>query len=683
MAVLLWVTALSAFVCMSTQAQEDVKAMKESAEAPADGYAFEPLAADYETRRRTLLECYARADGDAYGVMASLAIGGGVARDALRRQLERIDQRPDCADFRMAGVLRLLYQFGDDPRLNEDLRQRIRRTVLDFKYWPDEPGLDSMCSWTENHQILFATAGYLAGQFYPDEIFTNSGRTGREQMAVHRPRIMRWIDLRYRTGFSEWLSNDYYNPDLAAMLNLVDFSKDEEMARRAAMVADLLLLDMALNSFHGDFASTHGRSYEEDKKHARRQRTSSAEWLAFGMGALRGGSRMAASTLALSPRYRIPRVIYEIATDLEIPELINRQRMGIRIAEAERWGLGFDNFEDGMVFLSLGAYVHPLTMDLTMKMFDAYGWWENDFFEPLRKYHGLISVLRRLDLLKPFARLVERDLARNTREEVNIYTYRTPDYMVSSAQDYRNGYGGDQQHIWQATLAPDAVCFTTHPVRTKKEGFTPSYWTGSGSLPRVAQVRNVVIAVYKISTAPGFYVTHRQRFTHAWLPRDQFDEVAEENGWIFARRGEGYLALCSQRPYRWQAKEGEDQDREVIAHGKRNIWICELGRPATDGDFRAFIDRILAAPLVFGDLTVSYHSPSQGHLEFGWTEALRQNGREVELDGYPRYDNPYVHADFPASAVSVQHKEHWLELDWPTGERSASAYLGPPPAAPN
>jgi len=35
--------------------------------------------------------------------------------------------------------------------------------------------------------------------------------------------------------------------------------------------------------------------------------------------------------------------------------------------------------------------------------------------------------------------------------EVNNVTYNAPDYMLSSAQDYRPGEKGDQEHIWQAT----------------------------------------------------------------------------------------------------------------------------------------------------------------------------------------------------------------------------------------
>lgn len=47
--------------------------------------------------------------------------------------------------------------------------------------------------------------------------------------------------------------------------------------------------------------------------------------------------------------------------------------------------------------------------------------------------------------------------------EVNKITYRTPDYMLSSAQNFRPGEKGYQQHIWQATLGSYAVVFTNNP----------------------------------------------------------------------------------------------------------------------------------------------------------------------------------------------------------------------------
>ena len=637
-------------------------------------YAHEPFARDYEVRREAYLQFHADNPGEGpYAETARILLGREPDEGCIRRALKKMDMREDCADFRLNGILRLLYQAGDREELSEELRARTKETILGFKYWPEEPGIDSMCYWSENHFILYAGGGYLAGQLLPDQTFTNSGQTGREKMAVCRPRILRWLDLRYRLGFSEWLSNTYYVHDLAPLLNLVDFCKDEEITQRASIVVDLLLADMALNSFRGAFGSTHGRAYGASKKWASRESTASVAKVAFGMNTCRLGVS-GALALALSQKYRMPQVLYEIAADVDRPAMVNRQRAGYRIEEAGRWGLDTERLEDGMTFLCLEAHAHPEMVNLTMRMLDEYRFWENDFFKAFKQHRQLLEAAHQQGNLPSFVRAYERDVTRTMLEEVNIYTYRTPDYMLSTAQDYRKGFGGSQQHIWQATLGPDTTCFTTHPVGS--EDYSPTEWTGSGSLPRAAQIENVVIALYDIFTSQGMYVTHDLLLTHAWLPKDKFDEVEERNGWVFARRGDGYLALWSQQPAHWQTQPGEDKGRELIAPGKKNIWICELGRRAKDGEFSRFVERIDAAPIRTDGLSVTYESPSQGRLEFSWQGDLLKNGEPVPMRDYARFDNPYGHAPFPGDDMRLTCNGEWLHLDWSASAREASSFAG-------
>ncbi len=530
-------------------------------------------------------------------------------------------------------------------------------------------GADEMCTWTENHQILFAAGAYLAGQRFPDDVFASSGRTGLDQMMHHGPRVRRWLQLRFATGFSEWLSDVYYDEDMVALLSLIDFCHDPGIARRAAMVLDLLLFDIALNSFRGILGCTHGRSYEPGKKSLAEQPMADTLKLLFGTGLFALRHNMSAPCMALSERYTIPRVFYNVAhavTGADDRGAVNRQRMGLRLTDLADWSLDLDDLEDGMVLLSLEAYTHPRSITLFTRMLDAYGWWDNPFFEAFAARRGLLTSLRRLRLLPVVARLFERDVARNTREQVNVYSYRTADYLLSSAQDYRAGYGGDQQHAWQATLGPEAVCFTTHPARREADGASPSpnYWTGSGSLPRVAQVENVALVVYNVDTRPALYLANRLLFTHAWLPRDRFDEVVERDGWIVARLDDAYLALRSQHPYRWQDEPGPDHGREVIVPGRQNIWICELGRLADSGPFESFVDRICAAPLTFHRRSVDYHSPSQGHLHFGWRGPLLQNHTPVPLGPYARYDNAFTLAPLPLIELDILTPAHSLHLEW-------------------
>lgn len=607
--------------------------------------------------------------------------GQPVHEGVLDAGLDYIEARRDCADFIAHAYIRLLLApelvAGVPPRLIG----RAKAVLLGFKYWPGEPGIDSLCTWTENHQILYASAAFILGRAWPDEVFTNSGMTGRELAASALPRILRWLDLRFRSGFSEWLSNVYYDEDLTALLSLVDFaackgagastegaapgddaaSGDDagrDVAARATSVADLLFLDLALHSCRGVFGPSHGRSYEAQKKDARLEAMSDTMKLAFGFGRWARNDNMSSVALALGS-YRLPPAVAAIAS----PDALGaapagcaeiRSRMGMRIDEAKRWGLGFRDSEDGMVFLGLEAYNNRKTINLTFRLFDEFRWWDNSYFLPFRRHRGIIRAARRLGILPLVARALERDIDRNAREEVDLYTFRTADYSLSAAQDWHYRRGGDQQALWQATLGPGAVCFTTHPGC--RGGFSPGYWTGSGSLPRVGQFRNLLFALYDIDTRPGLYRTERLLYSHAWLPEEAFDETAEESGWIFARKGPAYLALRADRPMVWRPEEDGDGPRnEVIAEGVRSAWVCRLGREAEEGSFAAFRSAIAGARLSFDgpEGRVSFDDPVLGRAEFGATGPLVVAGLEIPLHAYPRYDSPWAKAPFPAETVEV------------------------------
>ena len=634
------------------------------AEAEEDAFVEEPPAPagagdwprDFELRRAAFLERCVRSPAPPilkapFHELPRIAAGLPPHEGILHAGLDYIESRLDCSDFLAHCYLRLLLQQNLSHNAPRALLERAERVLLGFKYWPDEPGADSLCTWTENHQILYASAALVLGTARPGAVFANSGRTGEEQAALARPRVLRWLDLRFRTGFSEWLSNVYYDEDLAALLSLVDFA-ESGIADRARAVADLVFLDMAQGCFKGAFATSHGRSYEEHKKDARIEAMSDTIKLAFGLGRYAGKDNMSAACLALSGGYRVPESIAAIA--VARPESAEiRQRMGIRVDQAARWGLGFESSEDGMVFLSLEAYNHPRTIDLTFRLFDEHRWWDNEYLSPFRPYRGLIGALRRLGLMPAVARAFARDIGRNAREEAGIYTFRTPDYMLSCAQDWFFRRGGDQQSIWQASLGPAAVCFTTHPGGRRSK--SPGYWTGSGSLPRAAAHRNLLIALYDIDTRPGLYRKNELLFTHAWLPRAEFDELAEGSGWIFARRGKGYLALRPPLPWRWARDDGgQGEPNEVIADGRKAAWLCRMGREAVDGSFGNFRASIEGAALRIHGLRVSFDDPELGRVQFGPSGPLLVAGREVPLRGYARYDSPWAAAPFPADAVRVR-----------------------------
>ncbi|HEY63857.1 MAG TPA: hypothetical protein G4O02_04745 [Caldilineae bacterium] len=245
---------------------------------------------------------------------------------------------------------------------------------------------------------------------------------------------------------------------------------------------------------------------------------------------------------------------------------------------------------------------------------------------------------------------------RNGSWEVNKVTYKTPDYMLASAQDYHPGEIGYQQHIWQATLSQDAVVFVTHPPLMSEEGsHRPNYWHGNVSLPRVAQWKDVLIAIYKLPDNDWL------GFTHAYFPIATFDEHEIRDNWAFARVGEGYLAITASQGVAL-ATRGDNAYRELRSYGQHNVWLCHMGRAALDGSFEEFKEKILNLDVTFEGLSVRCITLRGDHLAFGWEGPLLLNGKEQPITGFKHYENPYCEVDLPAEHMEIRFRDYLLRL---------------------
>ena len=252
----------------------------------------------------------------------------------------------------------------------------------------------------------------------------------------------------------------------------------------------------------------------------------------------------------------------------------------------------------------------------------------------------------------------ERHAVADAAREVNKVTYKTPDAMLCSAQDYYPGQQGRQEHIWQATLGATATVFVTHPACTSEEDARqPNFWAGNAILPRVAQWKDALMAVYHLPEDDWM------GFTHAYFPTYAFDEYVLRQDWAFARKGNGYLALMAQQGLDF-AKHGPYALRELRSYGSENIWLCHLGRAALDGDFSSFQDKILALPVGFADTHVHFTTLRGEVLSFGWRGPFLRNEIEQPLSGFDHYENPFAAADFPSKQMEVRYGDELLRLDF-------------------
>ena len=243
-----------------------------------------------------------------------------------------IQDRLDCSDFVIQGILRILYWDRDHARLSPEITALMKDTILGFRYWADEPGDDVMYMGSENHRLLFHVAEYLGGQLYPLEEFTNSRQRGLYHVTKARMFLMEWLNQRGRYGFDEWHSNSYYPVNISPLLNLYDFAEtlDYKIRLLTNNILHNIFFNLGADSLHGVFGTTHGRSYARNLVHPDMEGTSSTCWLLFGEGSLYGGSGMSPVCLATSG-YRLPDLIERIATDRKsVSE--SRQQQGAQIS---------------------------------------------------------------------------------------------------------------------------------------------------------------------------------------------------------------------------------------------------------------------------------------------------------------------------------------------------------------
>lgn len=247
-------------------------------------------------------------------------------------------------------------------------------------------------------------------------------------------------------------------------------------------------------------------------------------------------------------------------------------------------------------------------------------------------------------------------------ETVNKVTYRTPDYLLASAQDYRPGERGEREHIWQATLGPEAVVYATHPASMgQSAGHVPGYWLGNVTLPRVAQWKDVLIAVYNLPEDDWM------GYTHAYFPAYAFDaydvrENAAGQPWAFAQKDEGYLALTASQGLTW-ITEGPGAYRELRSYGRHTVWCCQMGRAAVDGDFETFQGRVLAQSLAFEELGIRFETLRGDTLSFGWEGPLMRNGEGEPLSGFSHYENPYCTTELGAPQMEIRSDQYLMRLE--------------------
>ena len=614
--------------------------------------------------------------------------------DVIDSYTRYIGARYDCLDFR-ATILYRFYVAGvpffEKVSPSGKVKERLESTFLGMKFWITEKGHDSVCYFSENHEITFFTLAYLIGRLFPDRTFVNDGKTGREKEKEARSRLMTWIKLRGKYGFSEFYSHNYLPIDFASLSLLLIYCDraDKELADGVRSVLDILCLDYAHSYHFGTIIGAQGRAYARNNINcAFQENTTDLITDAIWNDSARFGGLYyhKPSQVGIFPRllklkdaeghpiYEVPAAIKAIGTD-DSTQII-KTSFGLNLRDLKSEGL-LGTGERQMIFqLGMVALSNPEVINNTFDFVNEHKLTTNEFFSPFKYFN--ISILRFLGIFPFLSRGLKIYPNGVALERANVYIYKTKDYKLSTLIGYKPGSAGAQQTTMAALLPGGVTVFTHHPLKDKEFRSAPGFWGGYGVAPHAVQHENVSLILHRIPKRIIFSPSPILPYTHTYLPEELLDEVKVEGRYAFAKKGDTFLALIGAAEFEYlpfdkekaEVMEGllrdENKSFELVQRGREQFTIYEFSTRSKES-FAEFIERVKQNAVSFDGKHLSYRSAGKEYaLTYGGDFTL--NG-EKQASEYKRYDSSYVQADYLTEDLVIRAGGHSHRVNTALGVR--------------
>lgn len=230
-----------------------------------------------------------------------------------------------------------------------------------------------------------------------------------------------------------------------------------------------------------------------------------------------------------------------------------------------------------------------------------------------------------------------------------IAVYRTPYCQMSAILDY--DYKGQYEsalHTAHIGLPDKISVFWSTPWSiSETDGMRPSYWSGTASVPRSFQEKNVIGLIFRGK--------RYNWMSHCYFERARFEEVRVEGNWVFGAIKGSYIGIYSQNGVSF-ADSGPYKNRELVCPGTENIWLCECGNVQQNGAFENFVCSLKNTRVECCEDTVLYESPSIGCLQAGWDGKVTVNGEPIKMRGLGTVESEWVNGKFGDPHLQISYK---------------------------
>jgi len=550
--------------------------------------------------------------------------------------LDYVNHRYDCSDFRVMQLLKLKFVAQDLLDKYKDLDKKINQTLLNFKFWILDPGKDSMCYYSENHQICYIANEYLIGKLFPTEKFTIDNKIGIEHQKRALEKFNYWIELRNKYSYSEFYSSNYTPITLTALAFLYQYSDNSDIKAKCRKEVHTILRFFASTAFEDTFINASGRDYSRNVMNCSYDEPHSKTIidLVFGDGKFAFYNYKSSEALFVSCylNNKDIQIKEDIKKLYDKDELITKRKFSLNLIDYKKEGLLNNDTKSLLMRLGMGALVNPEIIDLTIKLLnenkDLYS---NNFLSWIRCYYS--PLLYKLGLMKYLSKKMNFYNNRMAIEESNVYTYRNKYFKMSTNQGYQMNSLGAQKNTMVVTLPRGITVYTMHPVIENNVpnynyNITPSYFACYNFAPFAVQDKNVSLMIYKIPRRGKAYFYDNKlfgafnktlRYTHTFFPTELFDEYSVEDRYAFARVKDSYLALIAKNnlylkknsEYVMKTTQGMLKDInksfDLVQPGLNTYWIYELSSIKNES-FDEFKKRIKSNKVMFNKLSLEYNS---------------------------------------------------------------------------
>ena len=482
---------------------------------------------------------------------------------------------------------------------------------------------------TENHWAMYYSSLFLAAEQWPGlpgpEWF--NGKSSDENLAEARDYLEHWVRIATTIGQGEFDSPDYFPEYAISMSLLADYAQDPAMRQRGSMMLDFLLADFAADQLDGEYVGGFSRIYQPAVFKPLLSGASAYANLFFGTGEPTQNSWVLLPALG---KYRLPDIIFRIATDRSIPYL-HKERKRVRNV------IRFGTEKNPPVYKQ--SYI---TADYGL------GALQGGILQPIQQHTWGVR-----------------------------FVDCRPTSTIFGLHPYWSAY--ELGMFFPEELKPLIADVTL----SKGTYNNPDKWTGGSPYERTFQHKNTLLVLYDIP--PGTVTEHIDGF----FPGNLEQRNVDPSGWIFCKAGKTFVGWYPLQDYVWmeeretpaQAKnligrpENDPPDKIMVnwrlrSHHPQNGYVIEVRSVSEVGSFEKFCaglaSHIPRATLTPGHVSVEYTTLEHHVLQFGFPESRVLDGNAVDLSTYKLFEGPFLNADVGSQRLVMTYKHQRRVLDFTT-----------------